>query len=75
MIECRSIPLALAGPESHSVSVHAVGVINLVLRMQPCSQVLEGISLSPPVSPAESTGAPSDHYLLFRRAQTIAGTI
>jgi len=63
------------GPGSHSVSIHAVGVINLVLRMQPCSRVLEGISLSPPVSPTESIGAPSDHYLLFRHAQTIAGAI
>lgn len=53
---CQSIPLALPGPESRSVSIHAVGVINLVLRMQPCSRVLEGISLSPPVSPTESMG-------------------
>lgn len=37
---CQSIPLALPGPESRSVSIHAVGVINLVLRMQPVPECL-----------------------------------
>lgn len=64
-----SMSQSLSGPESHAVYFCSVGVISLVLRIQPYSLVLEGISPSPPFTPVESMWVPSDHCVVFKHSQ------